>query len=62
MDIDLIRDASLLFLKMIEQHPELCPHEFRWTGSDAPKNGKKVNYFRCRWCGEVRSEEVDVNG
>ena len=37
-----MKEATILFFKMIEQHPEICPHRYEWKYSEAPKDGKKL--------------------
>lgn len=42
--------ADILF-KLLEEHPELCPHDYRWIGSTMNK-GEVIDRYECNVCGE----------
>ena len=51
MELCEIERALTLFLRMIQNHPELCPHDycFEYEQDD-------IRHFRCHICGHTKTE------
>ena len=43
------------FQKMLSQHPELCPHDYKMYDSNY---STKLNKFRCRVCGDEMAKPM----
>lgn len=50
--------AQILF-KMLENHPEICPHDYEWTGS-LTKDGIEIESCRCQICGKTITKEKQL--
>ena len=59
MEIGQVERLLKLFLKMLKEHPELCPHEWEFLKSypntQKGKSGRTYKY-ECRVCGADRFE------
>lgn len=51
MDIEYIEHAARLFFEMCRNHPEICPHEYRWTMTETMKDGSEMDHYKCQLCG-----------
>lgn len=59
MEIRQIEYTAELFLKMLRNHPELCPHDWEfWCSYPNIQDGKsgKTYEYRCSICGK---EEIE---
>ena len=59
MEKEQVERLLKLFLKMLMEHPELCPHEWEFCYSYPNiKNGKygRTYEYRCGICGEHKFE------
>lgn len=51
MELGQLEHIANMFLKFCEQHPELCPHDYIWTGSGkVDENGYRDAYYVCGIC------------
>ena len=51
MELYEIERALTLFLRMIQNHPELCPHDYCFE-----YERDNIQYFRCNLCGHTKNE------
>lgn len=52
MDLQMLEKAAYVVFEMCRQHPEICPHDYRWMGTSAPdENGKRTERYKCNLCG-----------
>lgn len=59
MDINYIEFAANVVFRMCREHPEICPHNYRWRWTSAPKDGKREAHYICDLCGKEIIEEED---
>lgn len=60
MEFGEVEYAIKTFWRFLEMHPELCPHDFRWRRSGAPKeDGTRNATYECIICHkrEIRVEK-----
>ena len=50
MDISYIEYAAEMFFRMCREHPEVCPHDYRWTGTRTLKDGREEHHYKCQLC------------
>ena len=58
---ELERAANVIF-RLCREHPELCPHDFRWHHSKPSEvEGKTEHTFVCDLCGreDIRIEDEE---
>lgn len=59
MDIKQIEYAATMFFRMCKEHPEVCPHDYDWSGSTIDKtNGVEIKRHVCRLCGREMKEKI----
>lgn len=58
MDLDSLELAANVVFEMCRQHPELCPHHYEWKASIQREDGTKLEYYRCRICGDIHTTGV----
>jgi hypothetical protein len=48
---------------MCREHPEVCPHDYRWSGSITDKaNNVEIERYNCCLCGMELKKEKKLNG
>lgn len=62
MDLDSLELAANVVFEMCRQHPELCPHHYEWKASIQREDGTKLEYYRCRICGDIHTTGVCLKG
>ena len=65
MDTNQIEMACRIVFRICEEHPELCPHEYRLTSSTKPEeiDGKMYRdvTYKCGICGkEITKKEEEI--
>lgn len=54
MDLRQLEYAAELVFKLCMEHPELCPHDYAWSGSTIIHNtGHKEDRYTCKICGHT---------
>ena len=48
------------FVEMCQNHPEICPHEYRADSCGYRTDGKFENRYICTICGHKKSEEYEL--
>lgn len=61
MNIESIELAAVLFFKMIETHPEICPHDYTWRYTQQQKDGRRTARYECRFCHKFFDKELKEN-
>lgn len=51
MDLYTLEKAAMVVFEMCRQHPEICPHDYKWCGTKRNEDGKCIEYYRCDLCG-----------
>lgn len=41
MNLAMLEKAAVVVFAMCREHPEICPHDYIWSGSRMLDNGKK---------------------
>lgn len=62
MEIEQVERLLKLFLKMLMEHPELCPHEWEfWQSYPDTQEGKsgRTYEYSCRFCGGHKREFIE---
>ena len=60
MDVHMLEYAAEILFRMCREHPEICPHDYNWSGSmKSTEEGKLENHYTCCLCGreDVRIED-----
>ena len=60
MNLAMLEKAAVVVFAMCREHPEICPHDYIWSGSRTLDNGKKEAHYKCSLCGTeiVRLEDA----
>lgn len=62
MGINQIEYAAQMFFRMCREHPEVCPHDYSWTGSTIDKtNGVEIKRYICGLCGREMKEKIELS-
>lgn len=59
MNLYQLEYAAQILFKMLENHPEICPHDYEWIGS-LTKDGIKIESYRCQICGKTITKEKQL--
>ena len=60
MDVYMLEYAAEILFRMCREHPEICPHDYRWSYSmKSTEEGKLESHYTCSLCGreDVRIED-----
>lgn len=60
MDLNSLELAANIVFEMCRQHPELCPHHYKWQSSIPRGDGMKIEHYRCQICGGEYTKVVNV--
>lgn len=55
MDIHQLEYAANMFFKMCREHPEVCPHDWKWCETNYVN---RKHTYRCNLCGQESFREV----
>lgn len=54
MDLHDIERAAILFYQMCCEHPEICPHDYKWKLSRTDNEKKIITIiYECQLCGNT---------
>ena len=52
--------SDILF-RMCREHPEICPHDYNWSGTVIDKvNGVEIKKYVCKLCGKELKEKAKL--
>lgn len=57
MDIGYLEFAAHTIFSLCRNHPELCPHYYKWTATNHSDTEDK-RYYTCEICGNEKVESV----
>ena len=61
MDITQIEYAARKFFEMCREHPEVCPHDYHWSGTKVDKaNNVEIKRYICGLCGRELKEKTEL--
>ena len=55
MNLDEIERLLILFKKMLNEHPEICPHDYTQVQDNY---NTKLRAYRCSLCGHTKIEKI----
>lgn len=62
MDIAHIEYAAEMFFRMCRAHPEVCPHDYYWSGTTVDKaNNVEIKKYICELCGKELKERIELS-
>lgn len=59
MDIHSLEYAAQMFFRFCEQHPDLCPHDWRWAWSRTDSETTKTSGYKCGLCGSEKAIQLE---
>lgn len=54
MDLRELEYAAEMFFRMCREHPEVCPHDYFWTGTRLLDDSKEEEHYKCKLCGDKK--------
>ena len=61
MDMAQVEYAAQMFFMMCREHPEICPHDYSWSGTIIDNmNNCEIKKYVCGLCGHEMKERVDL--
>lgn len=60
MEIERMIAATQIVFRMCREHPEICPHDYEWSGTNY-KATETLKYYTCTICGKQKTEVLPPN-
>ena len=62
MDIAQIEYAAQMFFRMCKEHPEVCPHDYHWSGTTVDRaSNVEIKKYICGLCGKELKERIKLS-
>lgn len=61
MDLRQLEYAAEILFRMCREHPEICPHDYHWSGTTTDKaNNVEIKRYVCGLCGKELKEKIEL--